>query len=159
MGKKIILLLMLFSLFSFCAAADITVDSVYMNEFLKIDANYENSDVDNNALCNVFLLDSTGYTIDRLTDEYLIDNNHLYSVDYLVNEPPLYRDTNYTIKTICQGVERTTTFMVLNKRSPDNFLFGEFFYFLDNREALLYVLIGVVVFIFGSAWVLKQFYR
>ena len=156
MDKKIIFLLMFFSLFSFCMAADLTVDNVYMNEFLKIDANYEGSNVDQNALCSIFIIDGN-YMVDRLTDEYLIDNNHLYSVDYLVNEPPLYRATTYTLKTVCQGIERTTDFSVLNKRGIDNFLFGEIFYFMDNGEMLVIALIITLIVVSSIAFLIKNF--
>jgi hypothetical protein len=114
MEKKIILLL--FLLMPLVFAYEVNVDEVYLNEFLKADANFVNSNVDANALCNLFIIDDQNFVVDRLTDEYLTDDNHLYSVDYQIEEPPLFRGDTYTLKAICLGVEKTSTFTVLNKR-------------------------------------------
>jgi len=115
MEKKIILFLLIL-IIPFVLAEGVLSDDVYLGEYLKIDANYEGNGIDANALCSIFIKDGSDInTLDRLSDEY-IDDNHLFSVDYQIEEPPLFRGETYTVKTNCMGIKKSGTFTVLNRR-------------------------------------------
>jgi len=159
MDKKIILLL--FLLLPFAYSYEVNLDDFYVNEYLKIDANFNGADVDANALCNFFIINDQNFIIDRLTDEYMIDNNHVYSVDYLLTEPPLFRGDTFTVKVICQGIEKTNTFTLLNRRGIGLTTEKEIQALFDNSNTdtiLILLFVGALglLFFVGIYWFTKM---
>lgn len=150
MEKKAIILLFLISFVSFAAANSIKINDVFLGEQIKIDANYENMGLDTNTLCQfMFYETATGNLADRATDEYSIDTNHVYSVDYTINEPPLFRDQNYTLKVICAGIEKSTTFTVGNRRSFGFGIQKETEYLLKSGNLDIIAILIFIIIIFS----------
>lgn len=102
----------------FACGAGISVNDVYLNENIKIDADMNGLITDTNNYCQILFYEAeSGYLADRASDEYPSDNNHIISVDYMVNEPPFFRDNNYNVEIVCGNAKITKEFAVNNKRS------------------------------------------
>jgi len=143
MAKKVIFLIFLLAISAFAFSYGVTVDNVYLDEQIKIDANLETLGLDQNILCQFLFYDSnTGFLVDRATDEYSLDNNHVYSVSYTIKEPPFFRGDNYTVNVNCDNQSLTSTFKVMNLRGPGNLIFGSIFFLEDN---VLFLIAGLVL--------------
>lgn len=152
MEKKIIFLLLIFAFLPFISGDGITINDVFLNEQIKIDANFQSVGMDNNTLCKfLFYETNSGLLVDRATDEYSLDNNHVYNVDYTILEPPFFRDTNYSISVICSNQILTETFMVNNMRSV-GFAMQKNIEFALKPQHLDFILISV--FLLGGIAIL-----
>lgn len=97
--------------------------------------------LDTNAsgvICSFLIYDQNGNLVKRLTDEYTAQNGFFASDYWAVSEPRLWRETDYTAYTDCDGQTATQTFRVAQREGYKNQIIGESFYIKDNPDALLF---------------------
>lgn len=97
--------------------------------------------LDTNAsgvICSFLIQDTNGNVVKRLTDEYTAQNGFFASDYWAVSEPRVWRETDYTAYTDCDGQTASQTFRVVQREGYKNQIIGESFFIKDNPESLLF---------------------
>jgi len=118
--------------------------SVRLGENLTMSGHYGTADV----LCKFMILDSNGFFVERLTDEYTFDNGSFYAERVMV-EPPYYRGDDFNVIITCGTDSISQLFTVeqpVSLAHPIQ-MWWEYSFQEPNKDAIMFLasFVGLIV--------------
>lgn len=129
--------------------------TVRLNETITIAGTYTAAD----ELCKFVILDSNGFAVERLSDEFTFADNTFYS-QRQITEPPYYRGDDYNVVVTCGSHQGSSLFRLDQPVSLAHGITKTFEYgFQENNMDAIMLFISFlsipIVGILGIVWFKK----
>ena len=159
MFKKVLLG---FFILVICLNAVSQIDNLEVRPFVRLNESVTISGdfTDAKVLCKFLVLDSNGFIVERLTDEFTFDDGSFYSQRQIL-EPPYYRGDDYNVFVTCGSSTDSNTFSVLQPLGVTHAVqMGWEYWFSETNQDTIMIFVtfisGAILFILLIAFIIKK---
>ena len=129
---------------------------VRLNEVVTISGDFTSPQV----LCKFLILDSNGFIVERLTDEFTFDDGSFYSQRQVL-EPPYYRGDDYNVFVTCGSSTDSNTFTVLQPLGVTHVVqMGWEYWFSEGNQDTIMIFVtflgGIIIALLLIAFIIKK---